>query len=217
MLELWPYVLVLYLGVGLLIGIGLRDRVWDELADLIWDVEWHYGGPDSRPTFLIQDGEVETEPPWYLQATATRWIVLAFSCYAITVFYVALWPFIEADEAVRTWLDRRKGQGDGQRTRQFEPGRLYFIATGGSGELACKDCGWTKEITSFIHGFSEPRWGCMGVQCDKCGAFSTIDTVEHEPVPTKQCACGGTFQREEPLFCPQCRSGNLHYALDSIT
>jgi hypothetical protein len=31
------------------------------------------------------------------------------------------------------------------------------------------------------------------------------------------CECGGRFEREKVLFCPECRSKNLSYDLEFIT
>lgn len=102
----------------------------------------------------------------------------------------------------------------------FEEGKLYFDKIAGKGNIACKDCDHTEIMTGFMHGLdakSNKRTGQNGYQCQDCGKLHAIFSFEKEKPIIKNCDCGGTLQRELPLFCPKCKSTNVMYHLKYIT
>lgn len=100
--------------------------------------------------------------------------------------------------------------------------RLFFWKTGGVGVINCYKCGFNEEITSFTHGMHSST---SGVQCQSCGKFLTRNKDKREifggepgnMLAEKKCECGGKLEREEPLFCPKCKSHNLNYVITYIT
>jgi hypothetical protein len=173
---------------------------------------------------------------------------------------------------------------------------MRFSLMGGYGTLSCKDCDFSKNITSFTHGSSNST---SGFQCQVCGKLAERDReepfknsggsnhnlplselppdqrpsrIEHlqgmlhlcesqmqqykkkDWLPTWEstvanckkelstvaaeelaaikkrredfeaayqatliCECGGLLEREEALFCPNCKSLNLSYNMKYIT
>jgi hypothetical protein len=94
-----------------------------------------------------------------------------------------------------------------------EDTRLRFQSMGGAGIITCIDCGYTKNIISFIHGIDDST---SGYQCKACGEFVEIENAFEDSIEGG-CKCGGTVMRDEVLFCPKCRSHNLHYGMEYIT
>ena len=104
--------------------------------------------------------------------------------------------------------------------RIYEEGKLYFDRIPGTGNIICKDCGHTENMTCFTHGIDSKtgkRNGHKGFQCKDCGKLYAIINFELEKSIVKNCDCGGTIQRELPLFCPKCKSINVMYHLKYIT
>ena len=81
---------------------------------------------------------------------------------------------------------------------------LYFSRISGYGTLQCHTCGHEQSLTAFLHGDDddEPSFAA-GFQCQSCGKCKTFDenTIQDDP---KLCDCGGSFSREEIIFCPAC-------------
>lgn len=104
--------------------------------------------------------------------------------------------------------------------RVYEEGKLYFGQIPGIGNLICKDCSHTEIMTSFTHGLdakTSKRTSYKGHQCLDCGKLHAIFSFEKEELKLINCECGGTMQRENPLFCPQCQSSNVQYHLKLMT
>lgn len=114
---------------------------------------------------------------------------------------------------------------NGKKIKNFKPkvyeeGKLYFDKIPGTGNIVCKDCDHTEIMIGFTHGFdvkSNKRTGKSGCQCQDCGKLYAISSFEKEKPIIKNCDCGGTIQRELPLFCPKCKSTNIMYLLKNIT
>ena len=89
---------------------------------------------------------------------------------------------------------------------------------GGAGTLHCNVCGYEEKIISFLHGFDDgpDSWHECGYQCQDCGKIISIErNLSLKKIPT--CDCGGEMSREEPLFCPVCKSFSLEYKMRIIT
>ena len=93
---------------------------------------------------------------------------------------------------------------------------LYFWEMGGAGNIRCCNCGYSEEITSFVHGFESGRpAGVEGLQCQSCGKFHSLNFEEKRS--NRKCNCGGKLERDKSIFCPQCKSKNVKYNMSIIT
>lgn len=91
---------------------------------------------------------------------------------------------------------------------------LYFSRMGGVGILACARCDFSESVLGFIHNLD--LWDSTGYQCQKCGQFHKVGNSEDlKQLPF--CECGGSLSREEPVFCPQCKSKAVKYDLRYLT
>lgn len=88
---------------------------------------------------------------------------------------------------------------------------LYFSKMAGGGVITCLKCGYMENITSYIHGY---KIEYEGMQCQSCGKFSAIKIEDNKKTI---CSCGGSLQRDKPLFCPKCNSIKLNYKMKYIT
>lgn len=96
---------------------------------------------------------------------------------------------------------------------------LYFSRMGGIGSIECLDCRYSKGVVSSFHGFDDegsPADMVIGVQCQSCGKFESLENWWSRNPPTL-CKCGGTLERDKPLFCPKCKSKRLRYHMTLIT
>lgn len=95
---------------------------------------------------------------------------------------------------------------------------LWFQHMGGCGSIHCLDCLHSEKITSFIHGINSSH---SGFQCQTCGKITSLTgggrSKANQYKESLICGCGGTFDREKAIFCPQCRSRNLRYDMEFIT
>lgn len=96
---------------------------------------------------------------------------------------------------------------------------LYFSYMGGAGTIICNSCNYREEIISFTHQHGRDPLTFTGLQCQKCGNFQGI--INYHKVNDKEeilCnKCGGNLSRNEPLFCPICKSKDLHYSIKFLT
>ena len=94
---------------------------------------------------------------------------------------------------------------------------LLFTEMGGAGELACSECDFLGEITSFTHGFpSDSIPVRSGYQCQSCGVLATLKN-ERRAIVRGKCGCGGDLARDQPIFCPRCKSDKVEYTMTYIT
>lgn len=94
---------------------------------------------------------------------------------------------------------------------------LYFSYMGGVGTITCNSCNHSEEIVSFTHLIGGKPLTFTGVQCQKCGEFREIMNYHEAGKERLLCQCGGTLSRNEPLFCPHCKSKELDYSLKFLT
>ena len=154
----------------------------------------------------LLDAYLEREPPTKLKL----WVFRAF----ITAAFILLWPVF----IFGIMKAQRKAR---EETEAFEDKRLqglWFHYLGGYGSITCKDCMHNESITSFTHGRESST---AGFQCQACGKFAAIRSGGPGKAKEYQssliCECGGKFEREKVLFCPQCCSKNLSYDMEFIT
>jgi hypothetical protein len=154
----------------------------------------------------LLDAYLEREPPTKLKL----WVFRAF----ITAAFILLWPVF----IFGIMKAQRKAR---EETEAFEKERaqgLWFHYLGGYGSIFCNDCMHTESITSFTHGRDSST---AGFQCQSCGKFAAIRSGGPGKAKEYQssliCECGGKFEREKVLFCPECHSKNLSYDMKFIT
>ncbi len=95
---------------------------------------------------------------------------------------------------------------------------LWFQHMGGCGSIHCRDCQHTEKVTSFIHGIDSSY---SGFQCQGCGLLTSLTGGgpgrANQYKESLECSCGGHYEREKRLFCPNCKSENLAYSMEFIT
>ena len=182
------------IGVMVLAGPGRRE-VTKQVRS------FHASDPDVR-AILGQD-EV---PAWKL--------VVFRGLLGLAI--VVVWPLL-----LWVWIhERREAAREDEAWEAQVAEGLQFSLMGGAGTLHCSDCGFKQRITSFTHGItSGPEASCdEGFQCLSCGKFVSVHRAGNPSVtPVPRCECGGELSREHSLFCPTCRSNELHYKLEYIT
>jgi hypothetical protein len=93
---------------------------------------------------------------------------------------------------------------------------FYFSRGSGAGIIICDDCGNNYNIICFTHGGSSHFCATQTFQCQKCGKLVN-HTSEGELSTPNNCECGGEMSREEPVFCPICKSKNVQYRMKYMT
>lgn len=95
---------------------------------------------------------------------------------------------------------------------------LWFQRMGGCGSIHCQDCKHSENVTSFIHGIDSSH---SGFQCQSCGKITSLTGggrgQANQYKESLICDCGGKFEREKMIFCPECNSKNLSYHMEFIT
>lgn len=93
---------------------------------------------------------------------------------------------------------------------------LYFSFVGGAGRLVCKQCGHSEKLVGFLHGFGND-WSRTGLQCQNCGRLVTREHANGRDSYENRCGCPEDPTRDNPLFCPNCRSTDVRYGISYIT
>jgi len=175
---------------------------------LVGLVLWKWGGPAQDLKSGLREIEAEKDSSKLTQRQVQQrlfwvWIFLFFFCLLFyPVFYaIKLYDFFFY-----------KGTGSIVLDLDADP-NTYFFHLGGAGTIWCRDCGHAEEIISFIHGAKDSE---TGVQCQKCGRFSTLSDADLSNSGST-CECGGKLDRNAPVFCPTCKSRNIEYDLRYIT
>jgi len=194
MTYLFEIVLVIYLIIGIFLAtIGPAGK------DITVEVDRIRGS-------TLLDAYLEREPPSELKI----WIFRAI----ITAGFVLLWPVF----IVGIMKAQRKAKKEDQAFEDKRSQGLWFHYLGGYGSISCNDCMHNESITSFTHGRDSST---AGFQCQECGKFAAIQSggpgKAAEYKSSLICECGGKFEREKVLFCPECRSKNLSYDMEFIT
>jgi hypothetical protein len=194
MTNLFEIVLLVYLVIGILLAtIGTACKDITVSLDRI------------RGSSLL-DAYLEREPPSELKL----WIFKAF----ITAAFILLWPFF----IFGIVKAQRKAREEDQAFEDKRSQGLWLHYLGGYGSITCKDCMHNESITSFTHGRESST---AGFQCQACGKFAAIRSGGPGKAKEYQssliCECGGKFEREKVLFCPECQSKNLSYDMEFIT
>ena len=194
MTNLFEIVLVIYLVIGVLLAtIGPAGK------DITVEVDRIRGSS-------LLDAYLEREPPSELKLWIFRVI--------ITAGFVLLWPVFIFD----IMKAQRKTKEEDQVFEDKRSQGLWFHYLGGYGSITCKGCTHSESLTSFTHGRESST---AGFQCQECGKFAAIQSggpgKATEYKSSLICECGGKFEREKVLFCPECRSKNLSYDMEFIT
>lgn len=92
--------------------------------------------------------------------------------------------------------------------------KLYFENCSGGGIIRCFSCHHKEEITAFTHGDHSEFNIYPGYQCQECGKFKTLHNPQDE---TNKCECEGILSRDNPIFCPKCKSLDMGYKMLYIT
>ena len=138
---------------------------------------------------------------------------LFFFKLTLILGFSLLWPFL-------IWgaLKENKHYEVQPVSDDFEHKGLKFQYMGGHGKLSCNDCDFQQSQTSFIHGISTSR---TGYQCQACGKLTSNTRTQNYTQATNRaallCECGGKLERDQVLFCPDCKSTNLSYSMEYIT
>ena len=194
MTNLFEIVLVIYWVIGTLLAtIGPASK------DITVEVDRIRGSS-------LLDAYLEREPPSELKLCIFR----AF----ITAAFILLWPFF----IFGIMKAQRKAREEDEAFEDKRLQGLWFHYLGGYGSITCKDCMHNESITSFTHGRDSST---AGFQCQACGKFAAIRSGGPGKATDYQssliCECGGQFNREKVLFCPECQSKNLSYDMEFIT
>lgn len=111
---------------------------------------------------------------------------------------------------------REKSFNKNVKQEQPQDNLLNFNYIPGAGIISCNKCDFNIKIVSFIHGEDEDDLRTIGYQCQNCGEFQSITDNAGNPKSTI-CSCGGTLERDNPIFCPKCKSENITYKMEIIT
>ena len=131
----------------------------------------------------------------------------------LTLGMILLWSIL-------IWgvIKERRLQSEIERDRIEKSVGLWFQRMGGCGSIHCQDCQHREKVTSFIHGIDSSH---SGFQCQSCGKITSLTGggrgKANEYKESLICDCGGKFDREKAIFCPQCKSKNLSYYMEFIT
>jgi hypothetical protein len=154
---------------------------------------------------------------------------LFFFKLTLILGFSLLWPFL-------LWgaLKENKNYEVQPESDDFKLKGLKFQYMGGHGTLSCNQCNFSESLTSFTHGIRSSR---TGYQCQACGKFASRIRTQRNirsnyEIPEAQeirnesgsayeasliCECGGKLNREQILFCPDCKSKDLSYSMEYIT
>jgi len=106
---------------------------------------------------------------------------------------------------------RRQKQLDNVKLLDY---RLFFFKISGSGVFSCNDCSFNQKIIAHLHGAK--GWQLSGCQCQTCGKFHKTENYSNN-LERQKCDCGGILERDNPIFCPKCRSFQVGYEMRIIT
>jgi len=131
----------------------------------------------------------------------------------LTLGIILLWSIL-------IWgvIKERRLQVEIERDRIEKSVGLWFQRMGGCGSIHCRDCQHSEKVTSFIHGIDSSH---SGFQCQSCGKITSLTGggrgKANQYKESLVCDCGGKFDREKMIFCPQCKSKDLSYHMEYIT
>lgn len=189
---------VFIISLGLYILIGAVLLILDPFVewDLRHDIKRMRGKSVSALFYTDEEKPIPTP------ITKIVMLVIIFSIIFITFWPVFLFIGLRRNGfSFMGWILKRQDSS------------LTFGTIGGAGILVCGDCNYSVKIISFLHGTNDCT---TGYQCQSCGQFVQVNDSLSGLIE-KGCQCGGNLSREEKLFCPKCRSKNVHYLMEYIT
>lgn len=180
---------------------------------LVGLIDWFFGHA-SRQIHEMLKTELRTVKD---SVVSFKWLRVVFVVSLIFFGSIALYPIFYLI-ILYDRLNAKKGQlqikDSINLALEFDEdvtnGKLYFWQTNGVGDLHCKTCHHTREITSFIHSRD---WAKTGMQCEACGQFTSVSPSKESPL----CSCGGKLLRDEAIFCPACRSHEVEFTVIYMT
>ena len=154
---------------------------------------------------------------------------LFFFKLTLILGFSLLWPFLLWGALKENEKHEMKPNSNDSRSEGIK-----FQYLGGHGTLSCNQCNFSESLTSFIHGIDSSR---TGYQCQACGKFasririqrhrrSKVEIQEAQEIRNESgsayeasliCECGGKLNREQILFCPDCKSKDMSYSMEYIT
>ena len=140
-----------------------------------------------------------------------------------SIVFALVWPLIGIIVIIDLKMKRNETMKDAvNEMKRFiyrtsvNDGKLRYWKMGGKGSFYCKECGYSQEIISFLHGFGYDAWTNSGYQCQNCGKFHEIEN-DHKLAALPKCDCGGILSKGNPLFCSGCKSYKVGYRCTLIT
>lgn len=131
----------------------------------------------------------------------------------MTLGVILFWPIL-------IWgiFKERRLKAQLERDRIEKSVGLWFQHMGGCGLIYCRDCQHSEKVISFVHGINSSH---SGFQCQSCGNITSLTGggrgKANQYKESLICGCGGAFDRDKVIFCPQCKSRNLLYDMEFIT
>lgn len=168
------------------------------------------------------------------KVTWKQWLIL-FLVAPFLIFVLLIKPFVTLHNKLS---EKRKKKMKDEEEKKLKASiglkenerYLCFSKMSGVGIIKCDDCGYKKEIISFIHGVNSCA---IGRQCPNCHEFFTESNESqkyhtfgkpesdlvcpkcHTVVRTKESSL--LQDRNAPLFCPNCHSARLRYRIKYLT
>lgn len=185
-------VILSYLVIGIILNLigPLAKKIKEQIFKII---------KPSPVDILLQSDPI---PLW------KKIVAIALILILGIVFYPVLYLVITIDSF-------RKKSFDKKPEPNYNDNYRYFWQMGGAGTIQCNECNFKEDIVSFIHGMD--GYAKTGFQCQVCGTFKGIEQYKMNETLNTQCECGGNLEREEPLFCPKCKTKNISYQMRYIT
>jgi hypothetical protein len=183
-------ILIVYVSFGIISNI--MGPLADEINDMIKQIRRANSTPTIQKKLLLKK----------------KAIVGEITLRVLTIlFYPILYPIL----LQHLIITKKHKQMDPVR---LSDSRIYFWKLGGSGIFHCHDCNFEKEIVTFLHGAK--GWNVTGYQCQECGDFHNIERDSNNKAE-RRCDCGGILKKDNPIFCPNCRSFHVGYDVRIMT
>lgn len=177
-------------------------------------------GPMSKDTreFILTMKEAghETDHPERYGPPLAKWKIFLgiFLCITVAIIFYPVFYIEPIIDYLRKTI-KSPNHNAIQRTPRNDK-FLYFDYIAGIGDFFCRNCTYSRGLTSAIHGFMGKNNYLVAFQCQECGNFTTISNdLDNEN--GRLCTCGGQLSRDKPIFCPQCKSKDVEFSMNIIT
>lgn len=203
---MWIIVLI-YIIIGVILN--FIGPVAKFIRDTIKDLH------DQSESYINKDGTASSKRKIVLAEIFLRWLVLLLYPFAYLVVLIDCSKKSSKKHEYKKQkkLERVQKMKDVITNKSF----LYFKDIFGGGIIRCHGCGFKEEINCSTHGFSHIGDFYNGYQCQSCGKFHIITSYGNEKPKINNCSCGGKLSRENPIFCPKCKTTDVSYLLRYMT